>query len=208
MGLKRVHGNTFCGTSPHLLVGYGGSFVSLIRCMGPLSTVPPLILHQFEMERALWAQNGGWDHFLQYLPLSFSFGGCLVDSSGCIGTPSVVPSLTLHWVTKESFVAWVRQAVWAYRCCMNVSAGHSPPTSLITKVSHRGYCMDHWGLGGHIGRVLDPHPFCLRSILKVLTVVIFKMFVFKHCWCKSFCPSFIVLTLKSKYIFSGMYSEA
>ena len=46
-GLKRVHGNVFHGTSSHLSVGYAGSFVSSIGCIGPLSMVPPLILYQF-----------------------------------------------------------------------------------------------------------------------------------------------------------------
>jgi hypothetical protein len=71
-GLKRAHGTTFCSTSPHLSVGYGGSCVSSIGCMGSLSAVPPLILHQFKRERALWAQEGAWDCFLQYLPSSLS----------------------------------------------------------------------------------------------------------------------------------------
>ena len=71
-GLERVHGTAFCGSSPHPSFGYGGSFVSSIGCMGPLSAVPPFILHQFKRERALWAQEGVWEHFLWYLPSSLS----------------------------------------------------------------------------------------------------------------------------------------
>jgi hypothetical protein len=69
-GLERVHGTAFRGSSPHPSFGYGGSFVSSIGCMGLLSAVPPLILHQFKRERALWAQEGVWEHFLWYLPSS------------------------------------------------------------------------------------------------------------------------------------------
>ena len=89
-------------------------------------------------------------------------------------------------------IAQVRQAMWVYGCCMNISAGCSPPTSLVTEVGRRGDHVGQRGSDGHIGRVLTPHPFCLGSILEVLTVVIFRMFIlfaFKHRQCKSFCPS-------------------
>ena len=39
-----------------------------------LSAVPPLI-SQLVMESVLWAREGAWDHFLQFLPL---FSNCLV----------------------------------------------------------------------------------------------------------------------------------
>src|SRR5882762_2138551 len=147
--------------------------------MVPLSAGPP---HSLQIEDGLVGHVGVWARFPRVLPtVSTSemalwalwvYGPAFRRSSpqsphrrwlcgpcGCMGLLSAGPPHNLQMHIFASETGHVGPGLG-----MSCTAGHSPPTSLNTKVSCRGDHVGHWRLDGRIGRASSLHPFCLGFI--------------------------------------------